>query len=83
MFVHGYLMFPDYVAIAMLMGNLVFLTLLVSYAINAGSNNLEAQKIQKPDQRLKLPSSIAFHRPERDYLNFFSISFYFSFDSVN
>ncbi len=83
MFVHGHLMFPDYVAIAILMGNLVFLTLLVSYAINAGSNDLKTQKIQKPNQRLKLPFSIAFHRPERDYLNFFPVSSYFSFNSVN
>ena len=53
MFVHGYLMFPDYVAIAMLMGNLVFLTLIVSYAINAGSNDLEAQKISKTRSKVK------------------------------
>ena len=33
MFAHGYVMLPDYVAIVILLGNVVFLVSLITYAI--------------------------------------------------
>ena len=60
MFVHGYLMFPDYIAIGMLIGNLVFLISLTAYAITNISDRESARlRIILEDKiRLKIRSSL-------------------------
>lgn len=63
MFAHGYLMFPDYIAIGVLIGNLVFLISLTVYAIrNISDRELDEElarlRILEGRIRLKIRSSL-------------------------
>lgn len=55
MYAHGYLMFPDYIAIGMLIGNVIFLISLIVYAIrNISGLDKELAKSRISEERIQL-----------------------------